>query len=84
MSWLKPSMVWPSMASIWLILFNLSCFFFFFWIIGLYFLIPAVFTQIFHPTAELIMPIGIQAQGAKTENETYPVTAETKLSKYSI
>ena len=30
------------------------------------------------------MPIGIQAQGAKTENETYPVTAETKLSKYSI
>ena len=37
----------------------LSCFFFFFPINDLYFLIPAVIAQIFSPTAEIVIPIGI-------------------------
>ena len=44
----------------------LSCFFFFV-IIGLYLLIPAVIAQIFHPIAELKIPIGIITKEAKTE-----------------
>ena len=37
---------------------NLSCFFFFFLIIDLYFLIPAVIAQICNPIAEDVIPIG--------------------------
>ena len=37
----------------------LSCFFFLFLIIDLYFLIPAFIAQIFNPIAELVIPIGI-------------------------
>ena len=37
----------------------LACFFFFFLIIYLYFLIPAVITQIFNPFTELVIPMGI-------------------------
>ena len=36
-----------------------SCFFFFFLIIDLYFLIPADIAQIFNPVAEPVIPIGI-------------------------
>ena len=43
----------------------LSCFFFFFLIIDLYFLILAVIAQIFNPTAELIIPIEIPIKEAK-------------------
>ena len=43
----------------------LSCFFFFFLIIDLYFLIPAVIAQIFNPIAELVIPIGIPSKQAK-------------------
>ena len=35
------------------------CFFFFFLIIDLYFLIPATITKIFNPIAELAIPIRI-------------------------
>ena len=35
----------------------LSCFFFFFLIIDLYFLIPGAIAQIFNPIAELVIPI---------------------------
>ena len=40
----------------------LSCFFFFFLIIDLYFLIPAFIAQIFNPIAELVIPIGQEAK----------------------
>ena len=62
----------------------LSCFFIFFLIIDLYFLIPAVITQIFNPIAELVIPTGISAKEAKAEMEMHPVTAEIKISKFSI
>ena len=38
---------------------TLSCFFFFFLIIDLYFLIPAVITQILNLTEDLVIPTGI-------------------------
>ena len=60
----------------------LSCFFFFF-IIDLYFLIPAVIALIFLPTAELVIPTGTQTNKANAEIETQPVTIETKIKKCS-
>ena len=62
----------------------LSCFFFFFLIIDLYFLIPAVIKQIFNPTAELVIPIGIPIKEVKAEMEVLPVAIEIKISKCSI
>ena len=62
----------------------LSCFFFFFLIIDLYFLIPAVITQIFNPIVELAIPIGIPTKEAKAEMETHPVIVEPKIRKCSI
>ena len=62
----------------------LSCFFVFFLIIDLYFLIPAVVPQIFNPIAQLVVSIGIPNKDAKAEMETHPVTAEIKISKCSI
>ena len=59
----------------------LPCFFFYFLIIDLYFLIPALITQIFNPTAELVIPMGILTKEAKAEMETHPRTIETKISK---
>ena len=46
-----------------------SCFFFFFLIIDLYFLIPAVIAQIFNPIAELIIPIRKLSKEAIAEIE---------------
>ena len=43
----------------------LSCFFFLFLIIDLYFLIPAVSAQVFDPIAELVIPIGIPTEEAR-------------------
>ena len=40
--------------------------------IDLYLLILAVTSQIFHPTAELAMPIGIPTKDTKAETETHP------------
>ena len=62
----------------------LSGLFFFFLIIGFYFLIAAVITQIFNPTAELVITIGIPTKEGKAEMETHPVTAEPKVRKCSI
>ena len=56
--------------------------FFFFLIIDLCFLIPAVITQIFNPIAELVIPIGIPCKEEKAE--IHPVIAETKIRKCSI
>ena len=47
-------------------------------IIDFYFLIPAVITQIFNPTAELVILTGIPTKEAKAEMETHQGTAETK------
>ena len=60
------------------------CFFFFFLIIALNFLIPVVIAQIFNPIAELIIPIGIPTKKAKGEMETHPVIVEIAISKWSI
>ena len=62
----------------------LSCFFFLFLIIDLYFLIPAIITQIFHPIVKLAMPTGIPIIEAKEEMETDPLTVEIEISKCSI
>ena len=56
----------------------------FFLNIVLYFLIPAIITQIFNPIAELVIPIGIPTKKAKTEMEMHPVTVEIYISKCSI
>ena len=45
---------------------------FFFSIIDLYFVIPAVIAQIFNPILELVIPIGIPSKEAKAEIEIHP------------
>ena len=61
----------------------LSYFFIFFFIIDLYFFIPAVIAQFFIPTAELVIPAGTQTNKANTEIETQLVIVEAKISKFS-
>ena len=58
-----------------------SCFFFL--IIDLHFLIPAVIAKMFNPIAELVIPIGIPSKEAKAEIEIHAVTAEAKIKKWS-
>ena len=53
----------------------LSCFFLFFLVIDLYFLIAAVNAQIFNPTAEVAIPIAMPTNKAKAEIETHLLTA---------
>ena len=62
----------------------LSCFFFFFLIIDLYFLISTVIAQIFNPIEELVIPIGIPTKEAKAEVKTHPVIVQAKTRKCSI
>ena len=52
---------------------------FFFLIIDLYFLIPALIAQIFNPIAELVIPIGIPIKEAREEIEIHPIIAEAKI-----
>ena len=59
-------------------------FFFFFLIIDLYFLIPAVVKQIFNLTVELIIPIGILTKEAKAEMKTHSVIVEITVSNLSM
>ena len=59
----------------------LSCFFLFFLITDLYFLIPAFITQIFNPIIELAIPIGIPTKEAKAEIETHPVIVKIKINE---
>ena len=62
-----------------------SCFLFvLFLIVDLYFVIPVVIAQIFNPSAELAMLIGIPTKEGKTKIETHLVTAEAKIHKCSI
>ena len=60
------------------------CFFFFFFIIDLYFLIPAVNSQIFIPIAEFVIPTRTQTNEANVEIETQPLTVDAKISKCSV
>ena len=62
----------------------LSCFVFFFLIIDLYFLIPAVIAQIFPKIAELVIPTGIPTKEANIEMETHPVIVVDTISKKSV
>ena len=59
----------------------LSRFFLFFLIIDLYFLIPAVITQIFNPIAKFVIYIGIPTKKVKAEMKTHPAIAEITMSK---
>ena len=59
----------------------LSCFFFLFLIIDVYFLIPAIIAEIFNSTAESPMSIGILTKEAKAEIKSHPLTAEAQISK---
>ena len=47
-----------------------------------YFLIPAVITQSFNPTAALAIPTRIPTNEAKAEIETYPVNVVLKLKTF--
>ena len=40
--------------------------------------------QIFIPTAEFVIPTGTQTNEVNTEINTQPVTAESKINKFSI
>ena len=63
----------------------LSYFFFFSLIIYLYFLIPAVFAQVFNPIAQVVLPKGlpsIPSKKVKAEIEIHPGT--TKNPKCSV
>ena len=53
----------------------LLCFFIFFLIIELYFLIPTAIVQLF----ELLIPIGIPNKEAKAEIPIHPVIAKAKI-----
>ena len=57
--------------------------FFFFLIINLCFLIPAVIAQSFNLTAELAIPTGPAVNEANAEIETQPLKLETKSRKFS-
>ena len=54
---------------------------FFFLVLDLNVLFPSVITQIFNPTAELVIPTRIPMAEAKAEIETQP---EAKMSKCSM
>ena len=57
---------------------------FFFLIIDLYFLIPAVIAHIFNPIAELVIPLGVPIREAKADIEIHLVNVEAKIRKSSI
>ena len=63
---------------------TLSCFFSFFLILDLYFLISAATAQIFNTIAELTISIGIPSKEEKTEIEIHKIVLESKIRKFSI
>ena len=58
----------------------LSCFFFFFVTIDLYFLIPAIIMKVVIVAVEPEIPTGLPTKEEKLEMETHPVTVGVKLS----
>ena len=61
----------------------LSCFFLFLLIIDLYFLIPAVITQVLNSVPELVIAIRIPTKEAKAEIEVHPLIVEVTKCKWS-
>ena len=59
----------------------LSCFFLFFLIIYLWFLILAVNAQIFNSIEDLVIPIEIPSKEAKEEFEIHQVISEAEIRK---
>ena len=57
---------------------------FFFFIIDLHFLFPAIITKFFKATAELAIRIGIPTNKLKVEIETQLVIAETQIKECSM
>ena len=57
---------------------------FLFLTIDLYFLVPAINSQIFNPISEPVIPKGIQIKEVKAEVETYLVILEAKTRNCSI
>ena len=57
---------------------------FHFSIIDLYFLVASGITQIFNPTVELVIAIGIPTKEVKAEMKTHPVILEPKRRSYSV
>ena len=55
-----------------------SCFFFFFLIIDLHFLIPAAIAQILNPIAELVISKEIPSKEVEAELEIHPVIVKAK------
>ena len=62
----------------------LSCVFYFFLIIDIFFLIPAVIAQVFNLIAELVNPIRVLSKEAKAEIEIHSVTVEAEIRKCSM
>lgn len=63
----------------------LSWFFFSFsWLLTDYFLVLEVIAQIFKPTAELPIPIGMPTKEVNAAIETQPLIPETTISKFSV
>ena len=58
--------------------------FFLFYFIDLYFLIPAVITQIVNPIVGHEILIEVPIKKVKSEMETYPVIVEITISECSI
>ena len=54
---------------------------FFFLLVQLYFLIPAVIPQVFSPAAEIITPRVITTKEAKAEIEIHLVTVKAKVRR---
>ena len=61
----------------------LSCFFFFFIIIHLCFLVATVIAQILIIIAELVIPTGTQTIEANAEIETQPESVDSRIRKCS-
>ena len=61
----------------------LWCFFSFFLIITLWFLILAAIAKIFNSIAELVIPMGSKSKDLKAEIKIYPVIVEAKSRKFS-
>ena len=59
-----------------------SCFFLFFLIIDLYFLIIAAIAQMFNPFVKPVISIGISSKDAKSEIEIHPAIVEAKIRMY--
>ena len=62
----------------------LLCFFFFYLIIDLYFLILAAIAQIFNQNPELAIPNGMPIKEVKADIEIHPVVLKATVRKYSI